>query len=203
MRLLDALIADIGVDVTEAALLGSGRDLKVMLAQADAQIRSVERASDAQVIRAFVPREALSMVVVDLARQQASGNIDAMLVDRAQAARILASSGVTITYLADAPTGADSFVTNSDSQNLADFPDTMEIPIIPDGAGFFADGGELSLGWINDSVMNATNDQELFAESFEAVGWRGPFGLTATLTSCPNGYSQAASDETGSVCSGS
>ena len=145
------------------------------------------------------------MSMQDVTLQQASGELEALTVDRARARALLATSDVNVIYSYDVSNGPDRIVANSDAggQNLADFPDTLEIPIFPMGTVAFLDGGTLDLGIVRDSTLNATNDYQLFMETFEDAAWFGPRGLTLTLTTCPNGESQVATDETGSICSGS
>lgn len=201
-RLIDSLIDDLAVDVTQTGFFGTARDLRVHLAQAAMQIRDVERMGDGAPIRAFLHRTAPAMAAADVVNQTASGSIDALLVDDARARAIIAASGVNVSYVMDTPTGADAFVTNSIGENLADFPDNFEVPIIPDGHAVFVDGGELNLGLVRDSTLNGTNDFEVFFETFEGLLWLGPFGLTLTLTTCPNGTSQAAASVS-NICSGS
>ena len=102
----------------------------------------------------------------------------------------------------DVPSGGDYFRTNATGENLADYPDDFEIPIFFDGSALFLDGGELNLGIVRDSTLNNTNDYEMFYETFEDVAYLGPYAKTLTLTTCPNGISQASATVS-TVCSGS
>jgi hypothetical protein len=53
-------------------------------------------------------------------------------------------------------------------------PTDATIYVHPEDAFFFLDGGTLDLGTeIRDSGLNATNDRQAFAESFEKVAFRG------------------------------
>jgi hypothetical protein len=201
-RLLDALIADMAIDVAQTGVLGTARDIKHHFAQAAAEMKYTERSD--RLVRAALSDVALPMIVGDVVFQQASGEVDALMVDEAWARGFLASiPGVGTVLVRDVPTGADAFVTNADGENLADFPDDFEIPFWFDGSAVFADGGRLDLGIIRDSTLNDTNDYEMFMETFEGLLYLGPYGKTLTLTNCPNGESQVATDETGSLCSGS
>jgi hypothetical protein len=57
---------------------------------------------------------------------------------------------------------------------LTDFPATATTIVYPEGSFVFLDGGSLDLGVeITDSVLNATNDRQAFAETFEGVTFRG------------------------------
>lgn len=69
-------------------------------------------------------------------------------------------------------------------------PATTTVYVYPDDAYFFLDGGTIDLGTsITDSSLNATNDRQAFAETFEKVAFRGcssyRFDLnTAVLCGC-------------------
>lgn len=201
-RLLDALIGDINIDVTQTGVAGTARDVKHHFIQAVSELRYTERTGS--LVRCAFSDVLLDMIVADIAFQQASGELDALLADESAARRLLASiRGLAYITTLDVPTGADAFVTNSDNENLADFPDTLKVPFWYDGTAVFVDGGSLDLGIIRDSTLNGTNDYEMFMETFEGLLWLGPYAKTLTLTTCPNGISQIAKDVTGSLCSGS
>lgn len=58
--------------------------------------------------------------------------------------------------------------------NLIDFAATATTVLYPEGTFVFLDGGSLDLGIeITDSTLNATNDRQAFAETFEGVTKRG------------------------------
>ena len=57
---------------------------------------------------------------------------------------------------------------------LVNFPTTANTLLYPEGTFVFLDGGTLDLGVeITDSVLNATNDRQAFAETFEGAVQRG------------------------------
>jgi hypothetical protein len=57
---------------------------------------------------------------------------------------------------------------------LTGFPSTATTVLYPEGTFVFLDGGSLDLGVeITDSTLNATNDRQAFAETFEGVTFRG------------------------------
>ncbi len=201
VRLLDALIGDVNIDITQTGLLGTSRDAKHHLMQAAAEMRYTERSRRS--VRAIVSDVLPQQMAADVVFQQASGETTALFFSEADARRMLDTSGLLFTYAMDVPTGADAFVTNSDGENLADWPDNFEIPIFFDGQVAFLDGGELNLGIVRDGTLNNTNDYEIFFESFEGLVWLGPYAKTLTLTTCPGGDSQVALDNTGALCTGS
>jgi hypothetical protein len=62
-------------------------------------------------------------------------------------------------------------------------PANFGVEIFPEEAFMFLDGGTLDLGTeISDSVLNATNDRQAFAESFEKVAFRGCSAFHGVVT---------------------
>ncbi len=200
VRLLDALIGDMDIDVTQTGLTATARDLKHHTIQAVSELRYTER-SDVQ-IRAALSDVLLDMIIADVTLQQPGD--DVLRWGEAEGRAVM--NGVprfSPIWVKDVPSGTEAFVTNSDGEALADFPDTFEIPFFYDGTAVFADGGSLDLGIIRDSTLVGTNNYEIFMETFEGLLWLGPYGKTLTLTTCPGGDSQIAVDNTGALCSGS
>lgn len=199
-RILDNLITLIAINVTQTGFFGTARDVRQVLAQARAEMQYSERTK--QPVRALINDAILEMAQQDVFFQAASGEIANLLVSEAEVRAIIAASGVNVAYHMDVPSGGDYFRTNATGENLADYPDDFEIPIFFDGSALFLDGGELNLGIVRDSTLNNTNDYEMFYETFEDVAYLGPYAKTLTLTTCPNGISQASATVS-TVCSGS
>ena len=62
-------------------------------------------------------------------------------------------------------------------------PSEATVYVYPEGAYVFLDGGTLDLGTsISDSNLNATNDRQAFAETFEKVGFRGCSAYRVEIT---------------------
>ena len=53
--------------------------------------------------------------------------------------------------------------------------------LYPQGTFLAMDGGTLDLGIIRDSVLNSTNDFQIFAETFENVSTSLPVWTTSTV----------------------
>jgi len=73
------------------------------------------------------------------------------------------------------------------------FPTEVVWYLYYEGAFQYLDGGTLDLGVVRDSLLDATNDFELFQEVFETVAYRGFSGGAIQLIStlCANGESGA------------
>jgi hypothetical protein len=59
--------------------------------------------------------------------------------------------------------------------------------MFPEGSFLYLDGGTLELGLVRDSVLNKTNDFQIFGESFEDVAFVGVESLSVVSTLCDSG----------------
>lgn len=76
--------------------------------------------------------------------------------------------------------------------NLQEFKTTVEWAIYPPATWLGLDGGRLDLGLVRDSVLNATNDFQLFFETWNGIGKIGIESLWVTSTVCPSGATAPA-----------
>jgi hypothetical protein len=75
---------------------------------------------------------------------------------------------------------------------LLGFPDIFRWFVEYEGDFLFLDGGELDLGVVRDTGLNAVNKYETFYETFEGLHFRGsekPLVVTSTMN--PNGAAAA------------
>ena len=61
--------------------------------------------------------------------------------------------------------------------------------LFPEGTWQYLDGGELNLGVVRDSVLDATNTFEIFTEIFESAAIRGLESYQVQSTILPGGAS--------------
>jgi hypothetical protein len=59
--------------------------------------------------------------------------------------------------------------------------------MFPEGAFLYVDGGTLELGLVRDSVLNKTNDFQIFGETFENVAYVGVESIAVTSVVCDTG----------------
>jgi hypothetical protein len=65
---------------------------------------------------------------------------------------------------------------------LNEFPATANTILYPEGTFLFLDGGTYDLGIeVTDTTTNSTNDRQAFAETFEAVAYRGAEAIELIL----------------------
>ena len=63
--------------------------------------------------------------------------------------------------------------------------------IFAEGTFQFLDGGQLNLGVVRDSTLDASNNYETFIEVFESIAKRGVESLQVVSSLRPNGASAA------------
>lgn len=116
-----------------------------------------------------------------------ANNVDAIQVADATIAGWLSQLNVDVTWTYDGTindtTGEHNILASPDS-----FLAQSTLYVAPVEAFMFLDGGTLDLGTsITDSALNATNDRQAFAETFEKVCFRGCSAYAvpiATNTAC-------------------
>lgn len=168
-------IAAASVAVTVGARLGATRDLLTDVERAAVAYRSRHRMSPAAVLRVILPDWARGLLRSDLARQLPGDNT--LAVTDGQLAEYLSVRGIRPIYSLDAQVFGAQAV-----GPLLGWPATVTWTLFPEGSFLYLDGGELDLGVVRDSALNAVNSAEVFAETFEAVAFRGPQALQVTST---------------------
>lgn len=182
-------------DVSVGQVLGAFRDVIENLIQATAVYRSSNRTDPRLGLRWGAPAWIRDLMAADLIRQ-APGDVTQTqayaMVDGA-----IRSTGVTPFYSLEA--GGQNFGVQADGAALQGWPSTVETLLFHEGAFIFLDGGMLDFGTeIRDSVLNATNDVQAFAETMEEVAFTGVEAWCLSMDLCPDGSSSAA--KTISVC---
>lgn len=79
------------------------------------------------------------------------------------------------------------FVAQPANAALLDWPHTINWFLWPEASFQFLDGGTLDVGYVRDSLLNATNDVEYVVESFEGVAFRGIEAYQLIWNVRPNG----------------
>lgn len=186
-KALDALVTG-STAVTQASFGGFANTLLGGVLQAAEAMRSVNRMPDTAVLRAWFPAWTRGAMAEDLIRQQ-FGRFDVLDGGyKAVVEKYLRSLGIAPTFYVDGPTnGSQVFSAESGSTPLNSFPATCKWFLAPEGTWIRLDGGTLDLGIVRDSVLNATNDFQMFGEVFETYAKVGTTSLYITTDVCPNG----------------
>jgi hypothetical protein len=191
------LIADISaasVKLTAGQTLGAARDLLAIIERAAVAYRARERMSETAVLRVLMPSYAHGIMRSDLARQLPGDN--SLGVTDQQLDEYLAVRHVSPIFWLDDPDmlGAEA------GGSLQGWPTSMQMWMYAEGSFLFLDGGTLDLGIVRDSTLNASNDLEIFGETFEAAAFVGRQSLEIDVDICPSGEVSGTVDVTGVIC---
>ncbi len=179
--------------VTAAQLLGTARDLLPYLDQATAAFRDRWRLDDNARLRLVLPRWVREAIRSDIARGLPGDPQTNFAVADAAINGWLSDRSVNVTWAMEATTAAGMFGAQA-AGALTKWPATYEAFLYPEGTFLFLDGGSLDLGLMRDSALASTNDLQFFAETSEAVHFRGPEALCITVTHCPDGSIAGTTD---------
>jgi len=159
--------------------------------QAAAAIRSRNRMLEGANMQALLPAWIIDLLALDVAR----GQFDRFQT-RAAIEGTLRNAGIIPTFYLDTPSTGTGQVFGPQTPNAAlmEFPDHVQWAIFPSGTWLHLDAGELQLGVVRDSSLNATNDFQIFAESWENIGKVGVESLWVTTEVCPSGEVAAPGD---------
>lgn len=183
------LLTNIGA-ASNAALgttigLGIVSDLLGQLATAAAGMRSRHRMDPEAVLRVMFPRWILDAMVSDTIRTQ-FGRFDMTADDFI---RLIREMNVEPSFYIDGAAGAAQVygAQTPYGGGLLPFPTHVVWYLYPEGSFLYLDGGILELGIVRDSVLNSTNDFQIFGESFENVAFVGVESLQITSDVCDSG----------------
>jgi hypothetical protein len=170
--------------VTAASLgLGASADLLSQVLVAGAGYRSRHRMDPNAVLRVMFPKWVQELIVSDVYRSQFQ-RWD-MTPERFVA--LLRAANVEPTFYIDSAAGKGQEFGTQSAGALLPFPSTVTWYLFAEGTFLYLDGGVLELGLVRDSVLNSTNDFEIFGESFENVANIGVESLAVTSTLCDSG----------------
>lgn len=186
-----ALLTAIGAGstaVTGGAHLGAARDVLSTLDRAAAGIRSFNRTDEEMPLRLIYPTWLEDMMREDQARQLPGDSTDAkerLAVSDALINSWFAERNINATRTLDGISG--QVFSQQSAAPLNAWPSTAVMYLFPEGSHLYLDGGTLDLGLVRDSTLNATNDFEMFSESFEGVATVGVVSYKITQAVCPDG----------------
>jgi hypothetical protein len=177
------LIAEQSVkDVTSATLIGATRDLLVCVDQVCAAYKSIHRLPDDAMLTAIFPRWVKDLIRSDLAREighSQNSDFNSLAVTDALIEDTLRAHNVNpIFHLDGQPESSGKypsqiFAQQAGEEAIKKYPEKLVWYCFPEGAVQFLDAGRLDLGVVRDSTLDATNDFEVFWESFEGIANRG------------------------------
>ena len=172
--------------------LGAARELLGIIDRASAAMRYRHRMPLNSFLRVLYPAWLDDMIRADLAKNlpgDSGGQAERLAVADAEIANFFAVRGINVTAVEDSPTGAavlQGFGAQGAGQ-LLPWPSHTYLWMYPEGSWTFLDGGELNLGMVRDSTLNAQNNFQFFTETFENAIFRGHESQRLDLTIDPTG----------------
>jgi len=158
--------------------------------KAAAGYRSRHRMNPDAVLTALFPAWVADLLALDVGR--AAGY--QRTLSRAEVNGWLRSQGIAPSYYLDSGTGAGQIFAAQTAGAILDFPSTMEWFLFAPGTWLHLDSGTLDLGVVRDSILNSTNDFQVFAEGWENVAFVGVESQVITTAVCPSGTFSAGID---------
>lgn len=182
-----------GTQVTAGALgLGASATLFSQILAAANGIRSRNRMDPEAVLRLLIPWWSVDLIVSDVIRSQ----FQRFDTDRDKVIALLRSFNVEPSFYIDSASGRNQVwgtqptepVDSGDPYaGLIPFPTECVWYLFPEASFLYLDGGMLELGIVRDSVLNKTNDFQIFGETFENVAFVGVESLTVLSSVCDSG----------------
>lgn len=173
--------------VTAAQVAGAAATLLGQMITAAAGYRSRNRMSQdpPAPLRILAPAWILDAMQVDVLRSQFM-RFDS---DPGTFEGELRKRNINISWYIDSPTNASpsQIFAAQDDGAIVGYPSHALWYLFAEGSFMFLDGGTLELGIVRDSVLNSTNDYQIFGESFENVAYLGIESLGVTSAFCANG----------------
>lgn len=174
--------------------LGAAREMLSILDRLVARMRYTHRTGPAYPFRFVVPAWLYDMIRADLTKElpgDSGSGIERLATDSGSIDRFFAARNVNVTQVLDSPSGASvlqGWPAQAAGDSLA-WPAHTYTWLYPEGTFLYLDGGELNLGMVRDSTLNATNNFQMFSESFEKVAFKGHEALMIDWKIDPTGAS--------------
>jgi hypothetical protein len=186
--LLDAIGAgSTAVDFNGSELAGATVSLLAAVGRATRRLRQANRAPNATLRVAF-PLWVRDMIREDMSLRLAHEVEQFSIID-AWFDQQVALRGATPWYFLDGENDIQGLYTAQGEGAMLDWPTTVVFYVYFEGAWVALDGGTLDLGLVRDSTLNAGNNFQMFAETWEGLCNRGLPSLRINATVCANGAS--------------
>jgi hypothetical protein len=171
-------VASTAVTASNAMGLGASAQLINQVLTAAAAMRNRHRMDPEAVLRLMLPYWSIDMIVSDIIR----GQFERFDTDQSRVMALFREFNVEPSFYIDGANGASQVFGAQGAGALLTFPSTVRWYLFAEGSFLYLDGGVLELGLVRDSVLNATNDFQIFGESFENVAFVGVESLAVTTT---------------------
>lgn len=145
-------------------------------------------------LKSYFPRWFKALLRADVAMEMPGDGLERYTLADAVVDKWFSDRNINITWTMDGEAGQDySAITDGATPaGIAPFPTSVIWYLFAEGTFAFMDGGTLDLGLVRDSVLNETNDYEMFTETFENVVKFGNESLRVRSYLKPSGVGASA-----------
>lgn len=183
-KLLDT-ISDEGVDIDVGQVLDTVRTVFAGIDRATSVYGYRHRDPNIR-YRFIAPDRLFSNMRASMVRQMPLGSMDeTMMLAEATIARWFAIRNVNVTWHLDGPTG-QGFDVQGDG-DLQGWASVAQTHLFPEGEWLYLNGGVFNQGVVRDSVLNETNDAQMWGEIFEAAHHHGHDSWNLAFDIVPDG----------------
>ena len=145
--------------------------------------RNRHRMDPEAVLRLMLPDWSIDLIISDVIRSQ----FQRFDTDEARVTALLRSFDIEPSFYIDGAAGRGQVFGTQTAGDLLPFPADVVGYLFSEGSFLYLDGGTLELGLVRDSVLNQTNDYQLFGETFENVAYLGIESLAIVSSVCDSG----------------
>lgn len=203
-RLLNKL-GNLSTKVTATQVLGTTRTILATIDRAGASLRSHFRLDPDAPLRFLGPAWLLDNMITDLAREAPGASAERLATSDANIQGFLSARQINASWFLDGETSVANQVFPAQADGLLNpWPSRVICYLYIEGSWLHLDAGMLDFGIVRDSILNGTNDFEMFSEVFEESAFHGQPGTSYRLNIdiCPSGEAAALSN-TSDLCLGS
>lgn len=188
---LDAIDAA-STDVTFSPAYSATRGITYTLLAAATNYRRRHHMSPEAPLTLMLPSWVVEFLKVDLINDHSMG-LGFIGAGAADVAAIFASMNLDINFYYDSATGAGQAFNGAQAAGVLNpFPSSVVGYLFAPGTFVRLNGGTLDVGLYRDSVLNSTNDLQLFSEEWLQVCMVGIESLRLEISLCPDGTAPEA-----------
>ena len=183
---LDAIDAT-STAVTAAPAYGATRGVTQTILAAAANYRRRQHMGINSVLTLMIPSWVVEFIKVDMVNDHALG-LNFINAGESEVTAWLASNNLDVVWYYDSATGAGQAFNGAQGAGaINEFPTSVVGYMFAPGTYVRLDGGTLDVGIVRDSILNGTNDLQIFSEQWVQVCQVGLESLRLEITLCPDG----------------
>lgn len=173
--------------VTATPAYGATRGTTQTILAAAANYRRRQHMPIDSVLTLMLPSWMVEFIKVDLVNDHMLG-LNFLTAGEAEVNAWLASANLDVAWYYDSATGAgQAFSDVQGAGAINPFPTSVVGYLFAPGTFVRLDGGTLDVGIVRDSILNGTNDLQIFSEQWVQVCQVGLESLRLEITLCPDG----------------